>query len=512
MDNTISLLYVDDETILLKLTKLYLERTGDFIVDTASSAKEAFSMIQKQTYDTIISDYQMPEMDGLEFLRALRAEGNNMPFIIFTGKGREEVAIEALNAGADYYLQKGGKPKVQFGELQNFVVQAVKKSRAEVSVVQSEKALLELINAFPNPAFLLNSHGKIIAINQNAINSVKHFMNLSENTSFIGKTAGDLLPPEVARMRCSTIEKAIVTGKKIECYEEYLGQIFKCYISPHFDDNGILKNIAFFQLNITNRRKAKEEIHQKNADLEGSYKELQSKDQELRKNLEELMQSQQQLENNERRLSEIINFLPDATLAIDNEGVVIAWNQAIEQMTGTPVSEMLGKGDYEYALPFYGMRRPILIDLVLHKDLHKDISYPVLRCEDRENIYAEVFSPNLRGGEGAYLWFTATPLYDTDGNVAGAIESIRDITERKQGEDALKTVNEKLNLLSSITRHDILNQITTLMGYEELLKEEIDEEEVRTYLEPMIAATKRIRKQIGFTGDYQDLGVNNPTW
>ena len=66
----------------------------------------------------------------------------------------------------------------------------------------------------------------------------------------------------------------------------------------------------------------------------------------------------------QRRLTDIINFLPDATLVIDGEGHVIAWNRAIEEMTGIPAEEMLGKGDYEYAIPFYGERRPILVDLV----------------------------------------------------------------------------------------------------------------------------------------------------
>ncbi|MDD5169510.1 MAG: PAS domain S-box protein, partial [Syntrophales bacterium] len=77
-----------------------------------------------------------------------------------------------------------------------------------------------------------------------------------------------------------------------------------------------------------------------------------------RRAVEALRESQQQL-------ADIINFLPDATLVIDKEGKVIAWNRAIEEMTGVPAADMLGKGNYEYSLPFYGERRPIIIDLVL---------------------------------------------------------------------------------------------------------------------------------------------------
>ncbi|MFY9749830.1 MAG: response regulator, partial [Methanoregula sp.] len=109
-----NLLYVDDEDSLLDLTKLYMELSGEFSVDTATSAKEAIGMLVKRPYAAIISDYQMPDMDGIEFLKKVRTSGNTIPFILFTGRGREEIAIQALNEGADFYLQKGGEPKSQF--------------------------------------------------------------------------------------------------------------------------------------------------------------------------------------------------------------------------------------------------------------------------------------------------------------------------------------------------------------------------------------------------------------
>ncbi|MEI7650357.1 MAG: response regulator, partial [Methanomicrobiales archaeon] len=108
MTKKIRVLYVDDELDLLKICKIYLERDGTFTVDTLTSASEALTCLKTEWYDTIISDYQMPEMDGITFLKLLKASGNKTPFIIFTGRGREEVAIEALNSGADFYLQKGG--------------------------------------------------------------------------------------------------------------------------------------------------------------------------------------------------------------------------------------------------------------------------------------------------------------------------------------------------------------------------------------------------------------------
>jgi len=107
----ISALYVDDEPALLEIGKLFLERSGDVAVETEVSALRALKRIASGSFDAVISDYQMPEMDGIELLRKVRASGSRIPFIIFTGRGREEVVIEALNEGADFYLQKGGEAK-----------------------------------------------------------------------------------------------------------------------------------------------------------------------------------------------------------------------------------------------------------------------------------------------------------------------------------------------------------------------------------------------------------------
>ncbi|MCK4269020.1 MAG: PAS domain S-box protein, partial [Methanogenium sp.] len=127
----ISVLYVDDEPELLKITKIFLEKKNHFNVDTALSAKEAFEQIKTKSFDAIISDYEMPEMDGIEFLKKLRAGGSEIPFIIFTGKGREDVVIDAINSGADFYLQKGGKPTAQFAELTHKIEQSVKSRQSE---------------------------------------------------------------------------------------------------------------------------------------------------------------------------------------------------------------------------------------------------------------------------------------------------------------------------------------------------------------------------------------------
>jgi len=141
------------------------------------------------------------------------------------------------------------------------------------------------------------------------------------------------------------------------------------------------------------------------------------------------------LRNSERRLSEIIDFLPDATFAIDLKGNVIAWNRAIEEMTGIKAESIIGQGNYEYALPFYGVRRPILIDLALMSDEEIEKKYVFVKREG-DILLAEANVP-LKG-KMHLLWGKARPLYNSEGNIVGALEAIRDITERRQAEEALR--------------------------------------------------------------------------
>ncbi|MFA4876363.1 MAG: PAS domain S-box protein [Methanoregula sp.] len=128
------IIYVDDESDLLEITRLFLEQEGEISVDTQTSAKTALPRILEENYDAVISDYQMPGMDGIDLLKQVRASGSSIPFILFTGRGREEIVIQALNEGADFYLQKGGEPVSQFAELSNKIRYAINRKKAEESL------------------------------------------------------------------------------------------------------------------------------------------------------------------------------------------------------------------------------------------------------------------------------------------------------------------------------------------------------------------------------------------
>ena len=170
--------------------------------------------------------------------------------------------------------------------------------------------------------------------------------------------------------------------------------------------------------------------------------------------LETLRQRDLSLRASRKQLSNIIEFLPDATLAIDKEKRVIIWNKAIEKMTGIPASEMIGEDDHAYTIPFYGVRRRQMMDLIFENDEEIGSLYPWISREG-DALTAEVFCSALYGGKGAWIFLKAGPLYDQNGSLIGAIESIRDITERKLVEQNYQILFNEM--LDGFAQHEIIN-------------------------------------------------------
>lgn len=184
---------------------------------------------------------------------------------------------------------------------------------------------------------------------------------------------------------------------------------------------------------------------------------------------------EERLRESQMRLSEIIEFLPEATLVIDKDGRVMAWNRAIEAMTGIKAENILGKGNYEYALPFYGDRRPILIDLALHPNPEMEKRYTSIQRVG-DILFGESFIPNLPPGN-VHLSGSASVLRDSKGEIMAAIECIRDNTERKKLVERLHR-SEKMEALGTLAggvAHDLNNVLGVIVGYSELLLMEIPE-------------------------------------
>ncbi len=157
----------------------------------------------------------------------------------------------------------------------------------------------------------------------------------------------------------------------------------------------------------------------------------------------ELSEREKKLKATQQKLSNIIEFLPDATFVIGRDKIVIAWNKAIEEMTGLQKEDVLGKGDGIYSVPFFGEKGYMLVDLFFNdKKVDSEFIKKYDLVEIKGNtLFGESYIQSVFKGKGAYLWAKASPLFDCEDSFIGAIESIRDITQRKKAEEKLKTLS-----------------------------------------------------------------------
>jgi PAS domain S-box-containing protein len=195
-----------------------------------------------------------------------------------------------------------------------------------------------------------------------------------------------------------------------------------------------------------------------------------------------------------RRFGDLIEFLPDATFAIDLEGKLIAWNLAAEELTGVKAKYILGKKDYEYALPYWKQRRPMSINLVLKSNRKYEKTYTIFNRE-RNLIIVEVEVPGLQvSGRNAYLWGKASPLFDSKGNVIGAIEVIRDITKRKLAEEAIIKREREL-AIKSHELEELNTALKVLLNQRERDKTELEERLLVTVKELVLPYVDELKKK-----------------
>lgn len=161
----LSVLVVDDETNILDLVRNFLERFGGMEVETTSSTKDALTLVSKKEYDAIVVDCYMPEITGINFLKILRAQGDTTPIVMFTGVGRENAAIEALNNGADFFLKKGDDPRTQFRELVHMIQRAKDQRSIGRSFGTSQRIIADVMSFSKEAMFAIDREGKVIAWN-----------------------------------------------------------------------------------------------------------------------------------------------------------------------------------------------------------------------------------------------------------------------------------------------------------------------------------------------------------
>jgi PAS domain S-box-containing protein len=151
----IHVLHVDDDSSVLEISKqILMDMDDSFEFDCACCVDEGFKKLSNGHYDVVVCDYEMPKKNGLRFLKELREQNNKTPFILFTGKGREEVAMQALNLGADGYYNKHGSPETVYGELCYGIIQTVERKRAEEALRKSEHLNQKILNSTPNLIYI----------------------------------------------------------------------------------------------------------------------------------------------------------------------------------------------------------------------------------------------------------------------------------------------------------------------------------------------------------------------
>jgi PAS domain S-box-containing protein len=346
------------------------------------------------------------------------------------------------------------------------------RKRAEEALKESERRLAEIINFLPVATFVIDRDGKVTAWNH-----VMELMTGVKAQDMLGKGDHEYALPFYGERRPILIDLVHAPREEIEGryqhVQKYEGVAMGETFLPNLGQNGI-KVIAYAS-----------ELHDSHGRRAGGVESIMD--------ITERKRAERANQESERRLAEIINFLPVATFVIDRDGKVTAWNHVMELMTGVKAQDMLGKGNHEYALPFYGERRPILIDLV-HAP-REEIEGRYQHVQKYEGVaMGETFLPNL-GQDGINVMAYASELRDSQDRRAGGIESIMDITERKRAEAQLTKAKEASEASSqaksaflTMMSHETRTPMNAIIGMAQLLNETELEPEQRQYLEVLQTA------------------------
>jgi PAS domain S-box-containing protein len=291
-----------------------------------------------------------------------------------------------------------------------------KRRRAEEALRRSEEKYRELVQNANSIILRMDKSGNITFFNEFA----ERFFGYRES-EILGKSVVGTIVPEVES-----------TGRDLRAMIEDIG------INPDHYINNINENMCCNKEKVwvawTNRPIL---------DDNGHVLELLC----IGNDITERKRAEQALQELQQQLADIIDFLPDATLVIDLQGTVIAWNRAMEELTGIGKEDAVGRGKDAFAIAVYGRPRPLLVDLVLDSDLRFQNLYD--HVEQRGNtLYAEVRVPEIHNRRSWHIWATASPLFDRNGRVIGAIESARDITDHKEMEETLREREKELETKS----------------------------------------------------------------
>jgi len=385
---------IDDETALLDLSKQFLELDQAISVDTVSSALEALELIKAHEYDIAVSDYQMPGKNGIQLLRELRAEGNRIPFILFTGKGREDVAIDALNAGADFYLQKGGDPRAQFAELANIIWKSAEKHRMELDLIKNEEKFKNIFNSANDSIHILDLNGQIIEINE-------------IGCDWLGYTKQEMLQKNV-----TDLDSEQYAGQVLDRMDEVMQKGFALFESEWVSKGGRIIPV---------------EISARRIDFAGRPSIL-----SVARNVSERRRSEELLIENESKFSTMADFTYDWEYWAAPEGRIIYCSPSCERITGYSPRELSDDPD-------------LLIKMVHPEDRTIFTNHLEEEGEKPVELEYRIFA---RNGEVRWISHVCQPVFDETGRNLGRRVSNRDITDRKGYEETLINDDKRITSLN----------------------------------------------------------------
>ena len=441
------ILYVDDESSLLDIGKLFLEESGDFNVTTAISAPDGIRLLEQERYDAIVSDYQMPGMDGIEFLVEVRNHFGQVPFILFTGRGREEVVIQAINSGANFYIQKGGEPGAQFAELSHKILTAVDHHRSGEKI-QSLNRLYSVLSATNKAIITIRTRDEFFSEICRILVKTGGFRmawiglaNPDEKVIRPVASAGHI-DGYLDNINISTDDVPHGRGPTGTAYRQG-----KYYVSNDIMGNprmepwrenalkrGYMANAAFpFALDTKNAG-----VISLYASVTGFF------DEQVIDLLEELAddvsfalmtlderddrkQAQWALHESETRLRALVENASDIIRILDREGRIVFDTAASERLLGYPPGSTLGKSPMEFI-------HPDDLDMV-KRELSQVYS------NTNTGVPTEF---RIRKADGSYTWVESSgkKLIGVPG-IDGIVITTRFIDERKKGEASLRKSEER---------------------------------------------------------------------
>jgi PAS domain S-box-containing protein len=410
----IKILHVDDDETCLTTSKLMLlEFDSNLIIDSCPSVDQAIEMLKTGHYDAILSDYEMPQKTGLDFLRILREQKNNIPFILFTGKGREEVAIQALNLGADGYQHKQGSPETVFGELLHRLLTIVSYSKAKNSLFESEEKFRKAFQTIPDAVLLTTITGGTIL---DANNQFVDVFGYSKQDS-IGKTTLGL------GLYCTPSDRQTV-----------MDQLKKDGYVRDSRINWCRKNGEVFPglLSISL-------LHINNQDLTLA----------VIKDLSLLRQKEESLKKSEASWAATLSSVGDAVIATDIEGNITFMNQVAEQLTGWKLKEAKGKPLNKV---FY----------IINETTGKTVENPVAKVL-RTGLVVGLANHTIlvrKDGSKMPIDDSGAPILDENNKTLGVVLIFRDIAERRKMEKELTDSEKRFrSLFHSMTEGACLHQV-----------------------------------------------------